>query len=230
MLAIIPARGGSKGIPKKNIISLAGKPLIQHTIDAAKESSYIDNIFISTDSNEVLAIAKKNYLDTRYRRPSLLADDYATTVDVVLDVLVWLKDVDNYTPDSILLLQPTSPLRSVGDIDKSIKQFIKGGKNCLVGVHEMVEHPYECVTGIKEDNWAYLAKQGNLPSRRQDYNEAYYYINGAIYLVDTDFFKKEQCFIKEKQTDFYVMPQERGVDIDGYSDLKMAEYIINNEA
>ena len=226
VLAIIPARGGSKGIPKKNIIELNGKPLIEYTIDVAKESKGIDKIFLSSDNDEIIKVVNTLGVSSNYKRPKIFADDNAKTVDVVIDALEWLKESEDYVPDVILILQPTSPLRLSKDIDNAIIQFSKSTKECLISVHEMIEHPYECVKGIGSDNWEYLEKQKDYKTRRQDYSEKFYYINGAIYLVNVDFFKKNRVFIQEKNTDFYIMPHERGIDIDDYSDLRQAEFIL----
>jgi N-acylneuraminate cytidylyltransferase/CMP-N,N'-diacetyllegionaminic acid synthase len=226
VLAIIPARGGSKGIPKKNIIPLMGKPLIQYTITAAQESTIIDKIFLSSDNTEIIDVAKQLNLDCNYVRPDHLADDQANTVDVVLDALTWLEETESYVPDTILLLQPTSPLRSSEDIDNAIKLFIKNGKDTLISVHEMAEHPYECVKDIDTDDWSYLSEQPTNATRRQDYKKKFYYINGAIYLTSVDFFKKEKKFIEKNCTSFYVMPYERGIDIDEYHHLDIANALL----
>jgi N-acylneuraminate cytidylyltransferase/CMP-N,N'-diacetyllegionaminic acid synthase len=229
ILAIIPARGGSKGIPNKNIINLNDKPLIQYTIEAAKNSQKIDRIFLSSDNNEIIKTARKLGVNSRYIRPSHLANDTATAVDVVLDALIWLKENENYVPDAVLLLQPTSPLRISEDIDQAIKQFVLESTDSLVSVHKMIEHPNECVFDIENKDWKYLAKENKNATRRQDYKNDFYYINGALYLANVNFFKKEKVFIKEKNTSFYVMPHERGIDIDEYYDLDMARMILQRE-
>ena len=226
ILAIIPARGGSKGIPKKNIIPLRGKPLIQYTIDAAQESKYIDKVFLSSDCEEIISVSRGLGLDTEYKRPEYLADDHATTSDVVLDALKWLKEKKGYLPDAVLVLQPTSPLRNSEDIDKAIMQFKQNGQECLVSAHEMIENPNECVTDIETEDWLYLSKQNISATRRQDYTKKFYYINGAIYLVNVDFIKQEKKFIKEKKTSFYIMPYERGIDIDEYHHLDIANAML----
>jgi CMP-N-acetylneuraminic acid synthetase len=226
ILAIIPARGGSKGIPKKNITPLQGKPLIQYTIEAAQNSSHIDKVFLSSDNDEIISTAKELGLESDYIRPHHLADDHAGTVDVVLDALRWLKETQAYTPDILLLLQPTSPLRTSKDIDDAIDQFKQDNKNSLVSVHEMIEHPYECVQDIETDRWSYLSQQPANATRRQDYKKGFYYINGAIYLVNVDFLTKEKKFIKENGTSFYIMPSERGIDIDEPVDLCKAEVLL----
>lgn len=226
ILAIIPARGGSKGIPKKNIIPLQGKPLIQYTIDAAQKSRFIDKIFLSSDDNEIIAVAKNLGLESGYKRPHRLADDHSTTADAIMDALTWLEEKENYIPDTILLLQPTSPLRTSDDIDGAIRLFEENKHDCLVSVHEMTEHPYECVQDIDSDEWSYLSKPETSATRRQDYQKKFYYINGAIYLTDVKFFKKEKKFIEKSNASFYVMPYERGIDIDEYHHLNLASTIL----
>lgn len=228
ILAIIPARGGSKGIPKKNIIDLNGKPLIQYTVEVAKESKKIDRVFLSSDDDEIITTVQKLGVYSEYKRPFTFASDTATAVDVVIDALDWLEKNENYIPDVVILLQPTSPLRVLSDIDSAIEQFTQSSKDCLVSVHEMVEHPYECLSNIGQDSWQYLRKQDIGVTRRQDYKDKFYYINGAIYIVNVDFFKKYKKFIMEKNTLFYIMPDERGIDIDVYSDLKRAEFLLKD--
>jgi len=227
ILAVIPARGGSKGIPKKNIIPLQGKPLIQYTIDAAQKSQFIDKVFLSSDDAEIISVVKNMGLESGYIRPQHLADDHSSTADAIMDALTWLEEKENYSPDAILLLQPTSPLRTSDDIDGAIRLFKQNKHDCLVSVHEMLEHPYECVTGINTDDWSYLAKPKVNVTRRQDYLNKFYYINGAIYLVNVDFFKAHKLFIQEQNTSFYIMPQEKGIDIDEYNDLKRAEFFLS---
>jgi len=229
VLAIIPARGGSKGIQKKNIIKLNEKPLIQYTIDVAKQSKKIDRIFLSSDDHEIINVSKKLGLSSNYIRPDNFASDTATATDVILDALSWLERNEDYYPDAVMLLQPTSPLRTLDDINGAIKQFTEDSKECLVSVHEMLEHPYECVYDIDENDWKYLAKQNKTATRRQDYKKNFFYINGAIYIVNVDFFKKEEVLISEESTSFYVMPHERGIDIDEYGDLKRAEFLLKEQ-
>ncbi len=232
ILAIIPARGGSKAIPKKNITNLNGKPLIKYTIEAAQNSTKLDKIFLSSDDKEIINIAKECGINSEYTRPEKLATDKASTTDVVLDAICWLETHENYIPDIVVLLQPTSPLRTADDIDGAVEQFVNSRKDCLVSVHEMIEHPYECVGNIDKDDWQYLVKQDKKKTRRQDYKDKFYYINGALYLVDIGFLQKGKTFIQDLNTSFYIMPHDRGIDIDEYSDLKKAEFLMkshNNE-
>jgi N-acylneuraminate cytidylyltransferase/CMP-N,N'-diacetyllegionaminic acid synthase len=227
IMAFIPARGGSKGIPKKNLYPLCGKPMIQYTIEAAKESKYINNIFISSDSDEIIDFCKGQGLDVPYKRPSELATDTSTTIGAIDDCFRWLRQEKIPMPDAFVLLQPTSPLRIVEDIDQAVTLFLDDVKKSIVSVNKMIEHPYECVI-IKETGFEYLAKPKGNHMRRQDYEEDFYFINGAIYIAKPEFLQKHGKFVVEGQTKFYIMPKERGIDIDEINSVRVAEVCILN--
>ena len=227
IMAFIPARGGSKGIPHKNVALLAGKPLIQYTITAAQKSKYVNNIFLSSDDPEIIAFVKSLGLEVSYRRPVELAMDTTPMIDTVLHALEWLNN-KGYIPDIVLLLQPTSPLRRTKDIDGAIKQFLNSNKSSLMSVHEIAEHPYECVK-LSQRGWTYLQKPEIPAYRRQDYQEKYYYINGAIYLADLEFLLKEKNFVVEGNTEVYIMPPAYGIDVDDSFDLKRCEFYLKYE-
>jgi CMP-N,N'-diacetyllegionaminic acid synthase len=219
--AIIPARGGSKGIPGKNMALLGGKPLIQYTIEAAQKSEYISDIFLSSDDPEIIKFCESLDVSVPYARPAALSQDDTPMVDAVVHAIDWLKEKDAL-PEAIVLLQPTSPLRTAADIDGALKLFVDKRADSLISVHKMVEHPYECVR-LGDGEWSYLASPDNRATRRQDYQEEFYYINGAIYVVNTEFFIRKKTFIVEGRTVLYFMDPATGVDIDDMSDLKRAE-------
>lgn len=221
-MAFIPARGGSKGIPRKNLALLNGIPLIQYTIDAAKKSKYITDIFLSSDDIEIIEVAKTFGLEVPYVRPPELATDQTSMADSLIHALNWLKENTCSLPDLVLLLQPTSPLRTSRHIDEAIRLFIEKDSSSLISVHKMVEHPYECLK-VKKGEWEFLAKSPDRAERRQDYTEEFYYINGAIYLVKTSFFMEKKLFVVEGKTLLYLMDSYDGVDIDDSSALKKAE-------
>ncbi len=224
VLAFIPARGGSKGIPKKNLTPLCGKPLIQYTIEAAQQSKYISNIFLSSEDQEIIDFCKSLGLTVPYVRPNHLATDEADAMDAVIDAMKWLKR-NSSLPDSIIFLQPTSPLRTQKDIDKAIELFHELSTESIMSVHEMIEHPYECLK-LRNEDWVYLAKSPKKVCRRQDYSERFFYINGAIYLARTDFLLKEKDFVVEGKTSLYFMSPTNGIDIDDVEDLKRAEFYL----
>jgi N-acylneuraminate cytidylyltransferase/CMP-N,N'-diacetyllegionaminic acid synthase len=232
ILAFIPARGGSKGIPRKNLVPLGGKPLIQYTIEAAQESSLLDAIFLSTDNREIMDFCISCGLGVPYQRPEHLAADDSPMMDAVVDALRWLsaQGGKNSKPDAVLLLQPTSPLRTAQDIDRAIGQFIANSSESLLGVHAMREHPSECIKkGAQGQDWEYLAVHSRVVTRRQDYLDEFYFINGAIYLATTDFILCEQRFVTRGVTDLFIMDPSHGVDIDDLYGLQYAEFLLNEK-
>lgn len=179
IMAFIPARGGSKGIPRKNLAPLAGKPLLQYTIEAAHKSKYITDIFLSSEDEEIIELARSLGLDVPYRRPAELATDESSLIDTILHACDWLRAARHPTPDALLLLQPTSPLRRADDIDGAIQLFQATDATSLISVHRMIEHPYDCIR-LEGEGWRYLAKGDTAVIRRQEYPENFFFINGAI--------------------------------------------------
>lgn len=222
VLGLIPARGGSKGIPKKNLFPIMAKPLLQYTFEAAKESGVLDHIMISTEDDEILHFAQLHGIDTRYRRPRSLGTDSANTADVVLDVLDWLEQVGEY-PDILVLLQPTSPLRSADDINRAVQEFIDSGSDSMVSVHKMVEHPYKSMYRNEQGEWNYLAKPSEKTYRRQDYDDNYFTINGAFYLIKPDWFREQRAFVVENETKLFEMSPIAGMDVDELVDVFKVE-------
>lgn len=227
ILALIPARGGSKGIKNKNIINLAGKPLIAWTIEAARKSIFIDDVIITTDSAEIASVAKKFGGDAPFLRPPELAGDKSNTIDAVLHALGELKKLKKFY-DALVLLQPTQPLRLPEDIDGAIETFFKNSELPLASVSPVKDHPV-LIRSLSSDKKT-LVPLLNLNStcRRQDMPD-YYRVNGCIYINKLNEFNE-----LNKNTSFndniiaFVMPRERSVDIDEPSDIAMAEYYINN--
>lgn len=218
--ALITARGGSKGIPKKNIVKLCGKPLIHWTAESVLKSKYVDKIFLSTDSDEIINSVKNFDIEVPFKRPKILSSDKATSTDVILHFIDWMKKSGN-TFDTLLLLQPTSPFRKTGHIDNSIKKFISASNALsLISVTENIKSPY---LSRKLNSKDYIENLFNVKSekRRQDLPVTYY-INGAIYLMDIKNFEKYKTFQTPK-TLSYIMPYYSSIDIDEPMDLKIAE-------
>lgn len=229
LLAIIPARGGSKGIPRKNLSLLNGRKLIEYSIEAAQRSQYIDDILLSTDDDEIASVGQQLGLDVSYRRPSVLAGDSSSMIDTLEHGICWIEKYKGEMPDEIILLQPTSPLRNVHDIDKAVVLFRDSMAPSLVSVHAMREHPCECIV----DNfttWDYLVTPSENVVRRQDYRHNYFYINGAIYIIKTNYLLSQRKFVTPQDTVVYEMPPERGIDIDNPIDLHIAAAIMNTIA
>ncbi|MBS1492834.1 MAG: acylneuraminate cytidylyltransferase family protein [Bacteroidetes bacterium] len=218
--ALITARGGSKGIPRKNIINFCGKPLIHWTVESALKSKYIDKIFLSTDSDEIINSVKKFPVEVPFKRPKNLASDKATSTDVILHFIDYLKKSGN-DYNTLLLLQPTSPFRKSEQIDNSIKKFVANKEALsLISVTENIKSPY---LSRKINQKGFIENLFDVKSekRRQDIPITYF-INGAIYLIDIKNFEKYKTFQTPK-TLSYIMPYYSSVDIDEPVDLKIAE-------
>lgn len=217
--ALITARGGSKGIPKKNIVKLCGKPLINWTVESAVKSKYIDKIFLSTDSDEIINSVKKFPVEIPFKRPENLSTDKSTSTDVILHFIDWMKKKCNQF-DMLLLLQPTSPFRKSVHIDNSIKKFIDSDSLSLISITENIKSPF---LSRKINSKGFVEKlfDAKNEKRRQDIPLTYY-INGAIYLTDVKNFEKYKTFQTTK-TLSYIMPYYSSIDIDEPVDLKIAE-------
>ncbi|MDQ6971947.1 MAG: acylneuraminate cytidylyltransferase family protein [Mariprofundaceae bacterium] len=224
LLAFIPARKGSKGIPGKNLLPLGGKPMIQHTIEAALGSRFVDDILISTDDQGVIDLARGLGLECRYKRPDGLAEDQTAMIDTVEHGLLWYEQDAGLMPDEMILLQPTSPLRTSADIDAAMESFRGEGSDTLISVHSMSEHPSECLVDT-HDGWHYLSAPPEGAVRRQDFAENFYFVNGAIYIAKTDSLLESRQFVCRGKSTLYIMPRERGVDIDMPLDFALAEVI-----
>ncbi|BAT72262.1 N-acylneuraminate cytidylyltransferase [Thermosulfidibacter takaii ABI70S6] len=219
-IAIIPARGGSKRLPNKNILPLAGKPLVAWTIEAALDSKYLDEIILSSDDEKILEIGK-SYGITSIKRPHYLADDTAKTVDVILYHLELIEPEPDYT----VLLQPTSPLRTSKHIDEAIEWLSEKNADAVISVSE-IGFPIEWCNVLPEDkNLVNFIKDEHLNVRSQDLPKRYR-INGAIYVVKTEKFMKHQTFFLKKNVYAYVMDRISSVDIDDQFDFLFAEFLI----
>jgi CMP-N-acetylneuraminic acid synthetase len=218
-LAIIPARGGSKRLPRKNMLDLAGKPLIAWSIEAGEQSSYIDQVVVSSDDEEILAIAK-DFGAMLMKRPEELASDTATTFDAVKHTI---ENLESY--EYVVLLQPTSPLRSAKHIDEAIELLEQKKADAVVSVCEMEHSPLWSNTLDESLSMEGFLRDEVLNKRSQDL-ESYFRLNGAIYICRIDKLLKEKSFFLKENIFSYVMSRESSVDIDELIDFKMAEVMI----
>ena len=220
ILGLIPARGGSKGIPRKNIIDLHGKPLISYTIEAGIKSKYLDYILVSTDDEEIASVSRKYGAQVPFMRPAELASDTAKTIDAVLHAIKNLQMIGDIF-DTLVLLQPTQPLRTTEDIDEAIERYMEFGCKPLVSVSEVNDHPIlvRTISGNK------LAPLLNVSStcRRQDM-PLYYCVNGCIYINEINQINETTSF--NDNIIPFVMKKSHSVDIDELSDLVIAEYYL----
>ncbi|MCL2365884.1 MAG: acylneuraminate cytidylyltransferase family protein [Oscillospiraceae bacterium] len=225
MTAIIPARGGSKRLPGKNIKDLCGKPLIAYTIDAAKGSKLIERIIVSTDSKEIADIALFYGAEVPFLRPSELSSDKARSIDVIFYTVDRLNQDYGYGIDELILLQPTSPLRTSQDINNAIDVYTANNAEAVISVTES-EHPPDWYKTINEKGILKNYFDGSATPNRQEYSKAYL-PNGAIYIFNYHFLKKQSDYYSEK-TYPYVMSAESSVDIDTALDFMLAETILGS--
>ena len=214
VLAVIPARGGSKGVPRKNILPILGEPLIRWTIDAARGSRYIDRLILSSDDEEIMNVALACGCEVPFRRSPLLASDTTSSVDVVLDAII---KVPNY--DIVILLQPTSPLRKSADIDGALEMLIESRALACVSVCSAVEHPFWTFRANEHGRLAHYVDHPNgLPMRRQDLPDAFR-LNGAIYIAHKHSLVQDRTFLTSHTVGF-TMPADRSLDVDTHEDVE----------
>lgn len=223
ILAIIPARGGSKGLPGKNIKELDGKPLIAYTIEEACKSKYINRVIVSTEDKNIAGISERYGAEIPFLRPKELATDASLTVDTVIYTINWLRRNEGYNADYICLLQCTTPLKRAEHIDSAIEKLLSTGMDGIVSVCESEVHPYWTQVFVG-DKLEYFMKQDRKMSRRQDLPDVYRF-NGAIWVTRTAKILEENSLIVKNQTG-YVMNVEDSVDIDTLADFEYAEMLL----
>lgn len=234
ILGIIPARGGSKSIPRKNIKDLGGKPLIAWTIDAAKESGVFDRLILTTDDAEIAEVGRTYGVEIPFTRPKELAEDKTPTLSVLQHAVFWLKENENYSPDAVMLLQPTAPLRQARHIQEAAELFEKSDADSVVSVVEIPGHfnPY----------WAVVDGEDGRPklfigdpirkriTRRQDFPQKTYAHNGAIYIFKPHLlFDPAEPSLYGDHVRLYSMEEKYSVNIDSPEDWLLAEAIASKE-
>ncbi len=226
-LAIIPARGGSKGIPRKNIRQLAGKPLIAHTIEHAGHARMLGRIIVSTDDPEIAAVSKQYGAEVIWR-PSELSGDNASSESALLHALEYLQQSENYVPDFIVFLQCTSPLRLPNDIDNAIQKFLKENADSLLSVSETRKFIWKNIN----DRMTSISYDFKNRKRRQDL-EKIYFENGSIYIFKPHILTSYNNRLEGKIS-FHIMKDWQHIDIDDEFDFNLAEvlfakYLLNKE-
>ena len=221
ILGVIPARGGSKGLPGKNIRTLAGKPLIAWTIEEAKKSAFIDRLILSSEDQEIIRVAKVWDCEVPFVRPFELAADETPGIEPVLHALEALPESYDY----VIVLQPTSPLRSVIDIDNCIRMSLEHGACSCVSVTEVDKSPYWMFKIDDTDRLTPLFPGMSLTSRRQDL-PVVYALNGAVYVAECSWLKENKTLVAD-ETLGLVMPKERSVDVDTELDLHFLEFLLS---
>lgn len=226
-LIIIPARGGSKGIPQKNIIDLNNIPLIGHTINAAKETaSIIQNtrIIVSTDDEKIRKISQKLGAQVPFLRPKKLSGDLSPSIEYVNHALEFFLSKGEY-PEHVIILQPTSPLRTSNDIVSSIELYEKHNDNSLISAYEDETINEKIMYKLSGNHGIPLSFSHNTGNRRQD-DPAVLIRNGAIYITKVDYIKDNGCLVSERPL-IFLMPKSRSINIDSPEDLVIAENSFN---
>ena len=218
VLAVIPARGGSKGLPRKNVLPLAGKPLIAWTLAAAQASTYIDRCILSSDDDEIIATTLAHGGDVPFKRPAHLADDASSTIAVAFHAIEQLPGFD-----ILLILQPTSPLRSSNDIDRVLERLVDTNASSCVSVTEPDKSPYWAYSVAENDRITAVIDAELAACRRQDLPMTYV-LNGAVFAARIPWLQQQRGFVGN-DTVAHVMPRERSLDIDSQLDLQLCEAV-----
>ncbi len=223
ILAIIPARGGSKGVPRKNVRMAAGKPLIAWSIVEAQKSKYIDRLILSSEDEEIISVARQWKCDVPFLRPAELATDDVSGIEPVLHAIGSLQEKYDY----VVLLQPTSPLRIAEDIDGCIQKCVLKDSPACVTVTEPEKSPYWMFYMNDSERIVPLIEQENIVLLRQNLKNLYV-LNGSVYVAKIDWFVRNKKFITDETT-AYVMPKDRSIDIDTELDFTFCEFLLKKD-
>ena len=224
ILALIPARGGSKRLPGKNIRLLGGKPLVIWSIDVVKNLTEICDILVSTDDPRIAYVCRDAGATTPWLRPSYLATDTSSSVDVAIHALDWYE-AEKGEVDGLLLLQPTSPFRSQKTVKRGIELFSSYGHQSVLGVSLTHDHPMWCLT-VKDDYLVPFLPAHGLETRSQDLSPAYV-VNGSFYLITPAELRSCRSFFGIKTLPLIIHSQKEVIDIDTEFDMKLAEFFLN---
>jgi N-acylneuraminate cytidylyltransferase len=216
VLGLIPARGGSKGVPRKNLRELGGKPLLQWTVEVARDSRYIDRLVLSTDDDEIARLGESLGLDVPFRRPASASSDEASARNVIEHALDYLGESFDY----VVYLQPTSPFRAVSDIDGCLALLAGSTADTCVSVAESPAKP-EWLFFIGADSHLRPAL-GSPPRLRRQELQVAYELNGAVYVARVAAYRRSGTFLTERTLP-WIMPGDRSIDLDEPSDFERAE-------
>lgn len=224
VLVVIPARGGSKRLPGKNIRNLNGKPLMSYAIRAAIGSKFADRVVVSTDDKKIALVAKKYGAEVPFMRPDELASDKALPQYALQHAVKFFEENYNFKSDIIVMIQPTSPLVQSADVDEAIKKLMDKKKNTCVSVSEISQRP-EWMYRLDEKKSELFINKGNPKQRKQELPKLGV-LNGAVYVMKYNVLMQKGLLIDNNSVCLHVMPRERSVDIDELFDFKLAEFLI----
>lgn len=227
VLGIITARGGSKGVPGKNLKLLAGKPMLAYTIEAAQTCAALDRVILSTEDAAIAEMGRSLGCEVPFIRPAELSRDDTLHLPVIQHAAAWMRDHANYAPDAVMVLQPTSPLRTAGDIDAAIALLESSGADSVLSVSEVPAHAHPMrALRLDADDRAVLFATGRPVreriNRRQDLPEAWV-MNGAIYACRIEALFAAEPSLYGDQVVAYRMPANRSISIDDMDDWAAAE-------
>jgi len=224
IVCIIPARGGSKGLVRKNVLQVCGKPLIAHTIEQGLASDYIDRVVVSTDNDEIAGISKSYGADIPFTRPKELAQDNTSSPAVVLHGVNWLEN-EGYDFDIVVMLLATSPLREVGDIDNCIAKLVDENAENIFSVTPANRNPYFNMVELVGEKVVQV-KAGDYSSRQ--IAPDVYDLNASVYVWWKDVLKKTPSVYLENSK-IYIMPRERSIDIDDEIDFELVKLLMGKK-
>lgn len=225
VLAVIPARAGSRGVPGKNNALVAGKPLITWTIEAARQSGCLDRIVVTTDGDEIARVADQAGAEVPFRRPAALARDDTPGMEAILHCVTWLEEFQAYCPELVMVLQPTTPLRTAEDVAAGLRLLTQQPADSVVSVCEAAHHPCWMKRRLPDGRLEDFLPQESVPARRQDLPPVYA-LNGALYLARRTLVLAHRTFMLPA-TYGYVMPAERSLDVDTPWDLELADFLLS---
>ena len=228
LLALIPARGGSKRLPRKNILDFCGKPLIAWTIEAALKSKYVDHVVVSTDDNDISNISSQYGADVPFIRPNNISLDHSNLVEVVEHALKKLEESGCHY-EYVILLQPTSPFRTSKHIDAAVELLVKKNSSAIISVTKAINNPLWANT-IPENGSMDNFIQENIKNKRSQDLPIFYELNGAIYLINSRKILEENTFFLKKGVFSYEMDRISSIDIDTNYDFLIASLIAENNA
>ena len=223
-IGIIPARGGSKSIPGKNIKPLLGKPLIAYTIETALQCSLLDRVIVSTDDEEIANVARQYGAEVPFMRPEELALDTTPTLPVLQHAVSYIEETEGVVVDIVVLLDLTSPFRDVDDINACIQKLRKEYADSVITVCEAEHNPYFVMLRIENDRYVPLIKTEKPITRRQDAPKVYW-INAAVYAIKRNVLMERNKIFTEN-TKVVIMPREKSVHIDHPLDFEIAEFLL----
>lgn len=226
ILGLIPARGGSKGIPRKNVRPLGGKPLLAWTIEAAMEAGCLDRLLVSTEDEEIAAVGRQYGCEVPFMRPRELARDDTPGIAPVLQALAWLEKQEGYVPDFVMLLQATSPFRTSAQISEIVELALAPSFEPFDSLVSVVkpDHPPQWMFIAQGDGRLSPLLSADIAYRRQDLPVTYA-LNGAIYLTRTAVLRQKESFLVER-TKGYLMDRVTSLDLDTVDDWQIAESYI----